>query len=221
MNYIGIDIHKRYCVCATQDEQGRKLGGARIEGNSASAFAQYLAGLQGPCKVAIEACWNWAKVYDLLETLPQIQETVVANPLKTRLIGEAQIKTDQIDANALATLLRGNFIARVHVPPKAVRARKNLLRQRLYWVRLRTPAAQPPARAARPPADAGAAAVQRSFWREGPRASAAAPAARTRRHAAGALSAAEEAGAGSGAAGPAQRTDQSAGKRHRRRQRAG
>src|SRR5437016_4988019 len=137
MNYIGIDIHKRYCVCATQDEQGRKLGGARINGCSAAAFAQYLATLQGPCQVAIEACWNWGKVYDLLETLPQIQETVVANPLKTRLIGEAQIKTDKIDADALATLLRGNFIARVHVPPRAVRARKNLLRQRLYWVRLR------------------------------------------------------------------------------------
>ncbi len=138
MNYIGIDIHKRYCVCAAQDEQGRKLGGARIEGCSAAAFAQYLATLQGPCQAVIEACWNWGKVYDLLETLPQIQETVVANPLKTRLIGEAQIKTDKIDADALATLLRGNFIARVHVPPKAARARKNLLRQRLYWVRLRT-----------------------------------------------------------------------------------
>lgn len=90
MNYIGIDIHKRYSICATQDEQGRKLGGARIEGNSASAFAQYLATLQGPCQAAIEACWNWGKVYDLLETLPQIEEIVVANPLKTRLIGEAQ-----------------------------------------------------------------------------------------------------------------------------------
>jgi hypothetical protein len=25
MNYIGIDIHKRYSVCATQDEQSRRL----------------------------------------------------------------------------------------------------------------------------------------------------------------------------------------------------
>ncbi len=137
MNYVGIDIHKRYSVCATQDEQGR-LRGARIEGNSASAFAQYLAGLDGPCKIAIEACWNWGTVYDRLAPLPQVKEVVVAHPLKTRLIGEAQIKTDKIDAQALGTLLRGNFIARVHVPPKAVRQRKDQLRQRLYFARLRT-----------------------------------------------------------------------------------
>ena len=138
MNYIGIDIHKRYSVCATQDEQGRKLGGARIEGNSAVAFAQYLGSFKGPCKVALEACWNWGTIYDRLEPLPQVEEVVVAHPLKTRLIGEAQIKTDKIDANALSTLLRGNFIARVHVPPKVVRQRKDQLRQRLYFARLRT-----------------------------------------------------------------------------------
>lgn len=138
MNYVGIDIHKRYSVCATQDETGRRGRGARIESNSASAFAQYLQKLEGPCRIAIEACWNWATIYDRLVSLPQVAEVVVAHPLKTRLIGEAQIKTDKIDAAALSTLLRGNFIARVHVPPKAVRQRKDQLRQRLYFARLRT-----------------------------------------------------------------------------------
>ena len=92
MNYVGIDIHKRYSVCATQDEQGRRLRGARIEGNAASAFAQYLASLDGPCKIALEACWNWGALYDRLAPLPQVEEVVVAHPLKTRLIGESQIK---------------------------------------------------------------------------------------------------------------------------------
>jgi transposase len=138
MYYVGIDIHKKYSVCATEDEQGRRLRGARIAGNSAAAFAQYLSSLGGPCKVALEACWNWATIYDRLVGLPQVEEVVVAHPLKTRLIGEAQIKTDKIDAQALSTLLRGNFIARVHVPPKRVRQRKDQLRQRLYFARLRT-----------------------------------------------------------------------------------
>lgn len=30
MNYAGIDIHKRYSVCAAQDERGRLLKEARI-----------------------------------------------------------------------------------------------------------------------------------------------------------------------------------------------
>jgi RHS repeat-associated protein len=138
MNYVGIDIHKRYSVCAAQDEQGRKLGVARIEGNLGSGFAQFLRGLGGPSKVVIEACWGWGKVHDVLEELPEVAEVVVANTLKTRLIAESQIKTDKIDGAALATLLRGHFISPVHVPPKAVRQRKDELRQRLYWARLRT-----------------------------------------------------------------------------------
>ena len=111
MNYVGIDVHKRYSVCAAQDEQGRELGVVRIEGNTRSGFAQFLDRLGGPARVAIEACWNWGKIYEVLEELPQVSELVVGNPLKTRLIGEAQIKTDKIDARALATLLRGHFIA--------------------------------------------------------------------------------------------------------------
>jgi len=138
MKFVGIDIHKRYSVCVAQDEQGRKLGVARIEGNTASGFAQFFEGLGGESRAVIEACWNWGKIHDLLETVPAVVEVVVANPLKTHLIASAQIKTDKIDAGALATLLRGNLIARVHVPSKAVRQRKDTLRQRLYWARLRT-----------------------------------------------------------------------------------
>jgi hypothetical protein len=62
---------------------------------------------------------------------------VLADPLKTRLIADAQIKTDRLDAQVLGTLLRGNLIARTHVPSPAARTRKNLLRQRLGWARLR------------------------------------------------------------------------------------
>lgn len=138
MYYVGIDIHKRYSVCASEDEQGRRLRGARIEGNAPAAFAQYLSALGGPCRIALEACWNWGTIYDRVVVLPQVEEVVVGHPLKTRLIAEAQIKTDKIDAQALATLLRGNFLCRVHVPAKAVRQRKDQLRQRLYFARLRT-----------------------------------------------------------------------------------
>lgn len=129
MNYVGIDIHKRYSVCAAKSERGRSLGGARIEGNSRDGFVQYFGGLGGRSKVVIEACWNWGKTYDLLESLPQVAEVVLGHPLKTQLIADAQIKTDRLDGAALAMLLRGNLIARAHVPRPATRRRKDLLRQ--------------------------------------------------------------------------------------------
>ena len=86
----------------------------------------------------LEACRNWGVTHDLLEEIEQVEEVVLAHPLKARLIADAQIKTDRLDAHALGTLLRGNLVARAHIPGKATRARKNLLRQRLYWSRLRT-----------------------------------------------------------------------------------
>jgi transposase len=138
MNYVGIDIHKRYSVLAAQDEEGRKLKEARIEGNSAQDYARFFQSLEGPSRAVLEACWNWGLTHDVLEEIEEVEEVVLAHPLKTRLIADAQIKTDRLDAFALGTLLRGNLVARAHIPRRETRARKNLLRQRLYWARLRT-----------------------------------------------------------------------------------
>ena len=138
MNYVGVDIHKKYSVLCALDESGRKLSEARVEGNAASGFAQFFERLGGPSKAVVEACWNWGLIHDELEELDQVEEVVLAHPHKTRLIADAQIKTDRLDAHALGTLLRGNLVARAHIPSRTTRARKNLLRQRLYWARLRT-----------------------------------------------------------------------------------
>jgi transposase len=51
-----------------------------------------------------------------VEEIAEVEEVVLAHPLKTRLIADAQIKTDRFDAFALGTLLRGNLVARAHVP---------------------------------------------------------------------------------------------------------
>jgi len=138
MNYVGVDIHKKYSVLCALDETGRKLREGRVEANTSSGFARFFAGLDGPSKAVVEACWNWGLIHDQLEELEQVEEVVLAHPYKTRLIADAQIKTDRLDAHALGTLLRGNLVARAHVPRRETRARKNLLRQRLYWARLRT-----------------------------------------------------------------------------------
>lgn len=136
MNYIGIDVHKRYSVACVQNERGEVIRRMRIEGNRAEGFRACVKG--EPAKAVIEACWGWGKVYDTLSGIENIEEVVVSNPVKTRLIADAQIKTDKVDAAALSTLLRGDFVPRVHVPSPATRLRKEELRQRLYWSRLRT-----------------------------------------------------------------------------------
>ncbi|MCW5547561.1 MAG: IS110 family transposase [Opitutaceae bacterium] len=138
MNYTGIDHHKRYSVACTLDAQGRRLLERRIDHNAPEAFAAYFAALAEPSAVVIEACWNWAALYDLLEATPGVAQVVLSNPAKNRIIADAQIKNDRVDARALATLLRGNFVAAVHVPDKPVRQKKNTVRQRLWLARVRT-----------------------------------------------------------------------------------
>ena len=138
MIYTGVDYHKRYSVACTLDAQGRKLKEARIEANAPEAFKDYFASLGEASEVIIEACWNWATLHDMLEETAGVGKVVVSHPAKNRIIAEAQIKNDSIDAKALATLLRGDFMSRIHVPSRDVRNRKLMVRQRLWLAAMRT-----------------------------------------------------------------------------------
>src|SRR5690606_8222498 len=106
---VGIDYHKRYSVISAVDCDGRRLVEARVTGNTAEGFRTVFNRLPGGAKVAMEACWNWGKLYDMLDGMPGVDEIVLAHPYKTRIIAESQIKTDKLDAQKLADLLRGNF----------------------------------------------------------------------------------------------------------------
>ena len=91
--YVGIDYHKRYSVASAIDEWGERLLEARIEGNTPESFARFFHSLPGEKHVAMEACWNWGRLHDLLEETPGVARVTLANPYKTRIIAEAQIKT--------------------------------------------------------------------------------------------------------------------------------
>jgi len=55
-----------------------------------------------------------------------------------RAIAEARIKTDKISADILADLLRSNLLPEAYVPSRKTREAKNILRQRLFFVRIQT-----------------------------------------------------------------------------------
>jgi len=65
----------------------------------------------------------WA-VADLLQV--HVSRVVVANPYKTKLIAEAQIKNDKVDASVLARLLAARFICDVWIPDVPVREQRAL-----------------------------------------------------------------------------------------------
>jgi transposase len=67
----------------------------------------------------IEVTTNAWHVVDVLT--PYVGQVAVVNPYKTRLIAEAQIKNDKVDALALAKLLAAGFICEGWAPSAEVR----------------------------------------------------------------------------------------------------
>ena len=60
-------------------------------------------------EVAIEATCNTHAIVRLIE--PRVARVVVSNPMKTRAIAEAKVKTDKVDAAVLARAARGGLSA--------------------------------------------------------------------------------------------------------------
>lgn len=135
--FIGIDYHRRYSVYHVVDESGKDVAKGRIEHATPDAFGELVKRFSG-CRVAFEATMNWHWLFEILEKHLCPEDIVLANPFKTRIIAEAQVKTDKVDARILAQLLRADLISRVHIPCKATRERKEVLRQRCFFVRQRT-----------------------------------------------------------------------------------
>lgn len=73
---------------------------------------------------------------DLLE--PFVGRVVVSNPMKTKAIAEAKVKTDKVDAEVLAQLLRCDYLPSVWVPDAMTRALRQLTSRRERLVSERT-----------------------------------------------------------------------------------
>jgi len=63
---------------------------------------------------------------------------VLAHPLKTRVMGEAKIKTDKIDSKTLAHMLKADILHRAYVLRRDTLEDKMILGCRISLVRIRT-----------------------------------------------------------------------------------
>jgi transposase len=134
MLYVGLDAHKETSQITVMDESGRVLKRTRVA-TSRAGLQGVLRNYRRPLKAVVEASYSWGPVYDWLAEVAQ--EVVLAHPGKVRAIAEARVKTDKIDSETLAHLLRANLIPAAYAPSKDIRAIKRVLRQRLFLVRVR------------------------------------------------------------------------------------
>ncbi|MFN3740978.1 MAG: IS110 family transposase [Thermodesulfovibrionales bacterium] len=136
MRYIGVDHHKKYSYFTVMDEVGRVVKEGKVE-NKREEVMRFLDSCRDSGAMGvIEAGRNWTVMYDWLEE--ELDEVKLAHPLKVKAIASAKIKTDRIDSEILAHLLRSDLIPESYVPTKEEREVRNVLRQRYFLVRFQT-----------------------------------------------------------------------------------
>ena len=125
-------MHKRFAeVAVHEDGDVRRLG--RIETGQLRVFAQSL----GPRDhVVLEStAMTWAIAELLAEHAGRV---TVSNPMRTRAIASAKVKTDKIDAKVLAQLGAADFLPEVWAPDEVTRALRRRVAHRSSLVVSRT-----------------------------------------------------------------------------------
>lgn len=133
---IGLDVHKAVVEAAIIDSGGAVVRRERFPCTS-PALEQFARRYLHPeDRVALEATTNSWAVVDLLA--PHVAEIVVSNPLQTKAIASAKVKTDKVDALVLAQLLRAEYLPRVWQPDPATRGLRQQTSRRAQLVADRT-----------------------------------------------------------------------------------
>ena len=156
IRYIGLDVHKDVVQACLIDEQGRRLESHRLPCTKESLEAFARERLCATDHVALEATTNTWAVVALLR--PHVARIVVGNPLRTRAIAEAKVKTDKVDAEVLAQLLRCDYLPAVWQPDEDTRAAAGAVLAPCWPGRRPDAAQEPRAQPAGPAADRAAAA---------------------------------------------------------------
>ena len=136
LRYIGLDVHKRVVQACVLDDAGQVLHQLRFDLSREKLTAFARDQLTPTDRVVVEATTNTWAVVAVLK--PFVAEVVVSNPLTTKAIASAKIKTDKVDARVLAQLLRCDFLPRVWEPDAATQELRRLASRRASLVADRT-----------------------------------------------------------------------------------
>ncbi|MDQ2072353.1 transposase [Haloarcula sp. H-GB4] len=129
--YLGIDTHKKYSQVAVVDGDGNLQDEIRLPNDRLDELAEEYAGGDA----AIEASGNYRPIYEMLN---EHLDVSLVNPSKNRIIADATVKTDRVDAKKLAHMLRADMLAESYVPPDEIRTLRDLVRTRKSLVEKRT-----------------------------------------------------------------------------------
>jgi transposase len=134
--YVGVDLHKAVATFHILNRDGKTLTTGDFD-VTPEAIKQFAAThLRRSDHVAVEVTSNTWAFARLIK--PDVAKVVVSNPMKTKAIAEANVKTDKVDARVLADLLRCDYLPSVWVPSPAIEDNRALAARRTALVNQRT-----------------------------------------------------------------------------------
>ncbi|MCL4222819.1 MAG: IS110 family transposase [Phycisphaerales bacterium] len=132
VRYVGLDVHKRVVEVCILSAEGTLLRRDRLAMTRGYLEAYARATLLPTDQVALEATTNSWAVARLLG--PFVGRVMVSNPLATKAIAQSKIKTDKVDAQVLAQLLRCEYLPGVWQPDEATSQLRSLTSRRASLV---------------------------------------------------------------------------------------
>jgi transposase len=109
MRIVGLDVSRSVAEIAYLEDGVLRAGGRA--GLRREELERFAASLRSTDHVVLEATGNTAAIVTVLR--PHVARVAIANPLLVRLIAEARVKTDKIDAAVLAQLYASHFLPEV------------------------------------------------------------------------------------------------------------
>jgi transposase len=126
MWHVGIDLHRATVVLAAVNDVGEAMNPITLSCSDTAAIADAVKAL-GAFRAVIEACGTYRWLYDLLRPHGAV---LLAHPMRLRAMIQRRSKTDKLDAQLLANLLRINQIPLAYIPPEPYQQLRDLTRCR-------------------------------------------------------------------------------------------
>jgi transposase len=133
--FIGCDAHKKFSVFVAVNEKGHAGEALRVA-HDRELYREFLRRLPAHSAIAVEATGSYSWLVDEMEQLGHRPK--LCNPLEAKRRMGLTNKTDKLDAKGLAILLRNGTLPEVWIPPSELRDQRELLRLRIFLVRMRT-----------------------------------------------------------------------------------
>lgn len=131
---IGMDVHRDFAeVVEKRDGKRRRIGRVATTNEAMTAFARTLGAADHVVLESTSFAWPVAEMLGR-----HAGRVTVSNPMKTKAIASAKVKTDKVDAAVLADLGDADLLAPVWVPDPLTQAMRRRVMHRQQLVRHRT-----------------------------------------------------------------------------------